>query len=426
MTTANDMQTLTALLASRLRDLDAGGDAMVRTLEAWSRVNSGSWNLDGLARMGALAREEFRARTGAVHEEIAVAPVRVVGDDGRIAQVPLGPVHHFSVRPECPRRVLLTGHLDTVFGADDPFREPRRIDDETMNGPGVADMKGGVLVMLHALAAFERTPFARRIGWDVLLSCDEEIGSPGSAPVLADFARRADVGLTYEPALADGTLAGARKGSGNFHYLVTGRAAHAGREFEKGRNALVAAARLALALDALNGRREGVTVNPAVMHAGGAPNVVPDRAVLRVNVRVPDEQAMHWTQARLEEAEREIAGLDGIAIERVGGFNRPPKPMTPRLAHLFAFVREAGEALDLDIRWRATGGCCEGNNLWAAGLPNVDTLGVRGGHIHSDREFVVLPSLVERAKLSLLLLAGFAAGLWEDASDAAGRQGETG
>lgn len=419
------MAALAKELAPYFVELEGERREMESTLEAWSRVNSGSWNPDGLARMGTLAREAFLARTDALHQEIAISPPRVLDDAGRIKEVPLGPVQHFAVRPECPRRVLLTGHLDTVFAPDDPFQEPRRLDDERMNGPGVADMKGGILVMLHALAAFERSRWAGEIGWDVLLSPDEEIGSPGSAAVLAEFAPRAAIGLTYEPALADGTLAGARKGSGNFHYSIAGRAAHAGREFEKGRNALVAAARLALPLDGLNGAREGVTVNPAVLHAGQALNVVPDRAVLRVNIRVPNRPAMLWVEERMAAIEGEIAALDGIALERIGGFNRPPKPMTPRLARLFGFVREAGAALDLDIRWRPTGGCCEGNNLWAAGLPNVDTLGVRGGHIHSDREFVILPSLVERAKLSLLLLAAFAAGMWDE-TDAAISQAREG
>ncbi len=402
-----------ALDADRYRDvlaaLDTAQTAMIETVLAWSRINSGSDNLEGLRKMGEAVTAAF-SPLGAEHEVRPLPPAERVAPDGSLVARPLGAVLRFRKRPQAPRKVLLTGHVDTVFPPDHPFQNPRFLDDNTINGPGVADMKGGIVVMIEALRALEASPFAENLGWEVLLSADEEIGSIGSAAILAERAPTADIGLTYEPALADGTLAGARKGSGNFTFVIHGRAAHAGRDFAAGRNAVVAAAELVAALDALNGGRPGVTVNPAVISGGTAPNIVPDRAVLAVNVRVTNIEDMRWIEKVFADIERRVAARDGIRLTRHGGFNRPPKPLSPANEALMAAVAACGKALGITVAYKPTGGCCEGNNLAAAGLPNVDTLGVRGGNIHSDKEFALVDSFVERAKLSALVLMAFADG----------------
>ena len=281
--------------------------------------------------------------------------------------------------------------------------------DGALNGPGIADMKGGISVMLAALEAFEGFAGCEAVGWRVLLSPDEEIGSLGSGPVLARIGRLGHVGMTYEPALADGTLAGARKGSGNFHVKVTGRSAHAGRAFDEGRNAVTAAARIAGALDGLNGRREGVTVNVARIDGGSALNVVPDLAVVRFNVRFPDDAGRRWLEGEVEAACGCGRG-DGLGVKVFGGVTRAAKPFNAAQASLFGAVREVGAALGQEIAWKPSGGVCEGNNLFAVGLPNVDTLGVRGGDIHSEAEFAWPDSFVERAQLSALMLMKMASG----------------
>src|SRR5207253_10004942 len=156
---------------------------------------------------------------------------------------------HLTVGPGAPTQLLFTGHMDTVFGADHEFQQTRWLDDGVLNGPGVADMKGGIAVMLAALKAVEQSPEAARLGYEVVINSDEEVGSLGSAALLVRAARGKRAALTYEPAaLPDGTLAGARPGSGNFALVVRGRSAHAGRNPEDGRNALLAAADLALRL----------------------------------------------------------------------------------------------------------------------------------------------------------------------------------
>lgn len=400
--------------------IDKRQDQMVAQVKSWSEINSGSNNLDGLSKMGDEIQKAF-AELGGEMEVISLPPSIRVTEKGEEVPLPLGPVYRFWKRPDAKRRVLLTGHLDTVFPVDDPFQSHRMLDDNTLNGPGVADMKGGLIVMLNALLALEKTSPGDALGWEVLISSDEEIGSVGSAAILTERAPHAHIGLTYEPALADGTLAGARKGSGNFTFVVRGRAAHAGRAIHEGRNAVVALSELAMGLDALNGKRPGVTVNPAVVSGGTAPNIVPDVAVLRFNVRVGDDEDAAWVLDHVKRMQSDINAREGYGVELHGGFNRPPKPLTDQNKVLFDVVKACGSVLDLDVQYRATGGCCEGNNLAAAGLPNVDTLGVRGGKIHSNEEFALIDSFAERTKLSALILLGYADGLFDEVLGTGGR-----
>jgi glutamate carboxypeptidase len=243
----------------------------------------------------------------------------------------------------------------------------------------------------------------------VIVNSDEEVGSLGSAPLIAEAARGKRAALTYEPsALPDGTLAGARPGSGNYSIVVHGRSAHAGRNPEDGRNALVAAADLALRLDGL--KRDGLTVNPARIDGGSPSNVVPDLAVLRVNLRPRTPAIQSDAEREIEAAVAAVAAERDVRIDLHGGFGRPPKPMTPEMETLFGLVKEAGADLGQSIGWQSTGGVCDGNNIAACRVPVVDTMGVRGGKIHSMEEFLITQSLGERAALSALTILRIAEG----------------
>lgn len=394
-----------------LERLDGEAEALAARTQAWSAINSGSYELAGLALMRAQLLDALAVLPGEV-SEVELAPSQRVRPDGEIVDIHHGTSLRLRVRPEAPIQVALTGHYDTVFPAGHPFQEPWR-EGPMLRGPGTADMKGGIAIMLAALEAFEALPGAKRVGYEVLLSPDEEVGSPASAPLLAELGARAHLGMTYEPALADGALVDARKGSGNFSLVLKGRAAHVGRAFHDGRSAVLAAADAALALDALNGKREGVTFNVGAIDGGSAVNVVPDRAVLRFNVRAPDVESATWGEAEA----RRIAGAagerDGIAAHLHGGISRAPKPLTERQRTMVSWTHTAGAALGLDLKFQPSGGVCEGNNLAAAGCPNIDTLGPCGGGLHSDGEFALLSSFSERAKLSFLLLAGLDRGVFD-------------
>jgi len=396
-------------ISKDLAYLDGSRREMSATLRDWCAINTGSANLDGLSSMRVALSDAFTA-LGAEIETVAAAPQSLVTATGEIVERQPGACLRLVKRPQAPVRVLLAGHMDTVFPADHPFQAPTMIDADTMNAPGGADMKGGILVMLYALLAVERSRFADRIGFEIILNADEEIGSPGSAAILLEAAKRAQFACVYEPAMADGTLAGARKGSGNFSAAFSGRAAHAGRDHAAGRNAVVAAAGFVSALDAISGKRPGLTVNVAKLDGGGPNNVVPDAAVVRFNARIERAEDADWF---LGETRRLIAGVnarEGFGAHLHGSFARPPKPMTPPLEAFFRALKDCGVELGLDIGWKATGGVCDGNNIAAAGIPVIDTLGARGGDIHSSKEFVKLDSLEERAKLSALLLLRVAAG----------------
>lgn len=384
---------------------------MREQLIEFSNINSGSFHVAGVNRFGA-AMQELLAPLAASSELIALDDFQATANDGNALRKPIGKALRLRQRPDAPLQVFLGGHLDTVFAADHPFQKCAAPDEDTLHGPGVADLKGGLLVMHAALGALESSPWREQIGWEVVLNPDEEIGSEGSAALLREAAARNHIGLIYEPSFPNGNLAGERKGSGNFDVIVRGRAAHAGREHHLGRNALRAAADFIAALDALNGQREGVTINPGFVHGGGALNVVPDCCVFKFNVRTRIAEDQDWMQQQLEQLMAQVNARDGYQIALRGGFTRPPKPQTEANRRLSTMIGDCGKALSMPLAFEATGGCCDGNNLAAAGLPNIDNLGVVGGAIHSDQEHMRVSSLVERGQLSALLLLKLASGEW--------------
>ena len=389
--------------------IDRAAAAPMRAqVEHWAAINSGTGNLTGLAQVAAHLADAFAPLPGTLRL-LDPAPEESILTDGTTHFIQRGQHLHISVRPTANRRILLTGHMDTVFSADHAFQTLTEIEPGVINGPGTADMKGGIAVMLAALLAFESSANASALGYDVVINSDEETGSASSTALIAECARGKIAALTYEPAaLPDGTLAGARPGSGNFSFVVTGRSAHAGRNPEDGRNALLAAAALALALAAL--KAPGLSVNPARIDGGGPNNVVPDHAVLRVNLRPATPEMEEEAKFAIDRVVAQIAAQHDVHIHAHGGFGRPSKPMTPHAEALFGLVKRCGSDLGQPIAWKATGGVCDGNNIAACGVPVVDTMGVRGGAIHSAQEYFIVASLAERAMLSALTIQRIATG----------------
>ena len=374
----------------------------------WSLINSGSHNLPGLARQLEELEHAF-APLGGQAQRRTLAPQTVVNKWGQVTIQPLGEALLIAKRPHAPHQVLLGIHMDTVYGVDHPFQTVTRIDKDRLVGPGVADAKGGLVVMLTALTALERSPFAQQLGWQVFINPDEELGSPGSDVLLRHYATQCDLGLLYEPALPDGKLIAARKGSGNFTVVVRGRAAHAGRDFEHGRNAVTALAQIVTDMNALSATRPGLTVNIANVRGGGPSNIVPDLAIARFNVRLwrPDDQ--QYVESELARIVDKANQREGFTAQLHGSFTAPPKPFDPATSRLLDIIARCGRELDIPVQWQDSGGVCDGNRLAAAGLPTVDTLGVVGGAIHSSHEYVQLSSLTQRARLSAGLLLKLAA-----------------
>jgi glutamate carboxypeptidase len=368
---------------------------MCSLLEKWSNINTGSSNLSGLALFFDALVEAFLPLGGEI-ETVTLPPYSTIDDRGHSISNHVGKGLSIRKRPDAPVKVFLGGHMDTVFDVKSPFQRVERIDANTFRGPGVTDLKGGLVVMLKALEALERTPFASKIGWEIFFNPDEEIGSPSSADYLRECGRRNHFGLIFEPSLPDGTLVSERMGSGNFTMITRGKSAHVGREFAKGENAILSMATLAQRLHALNS--EDTIVNVGKIVGGGPTNIVPDFSLCRVNVRVKSNQALTKAQKAID------ALVEEFKVELHGSFGRKNKPFDEKTEALFNTLAACGKELGMDLSWRSTGGVCDGNILAEVGLPTIDTLGVRGGKIHTTEEYAHLESLTERSRLVALLL----------------------
>jgi glutamate carboxypeptidase len=380
-------------------------DQMLDLTIRLAEINSGSFNIAGLAQVAELMQKEISV-LGCEQAVMPVAPMRMINAKGEAIEKPLGSVLRFWKRPQAPTQVLLVAHMDTVFSSEHEFQHTKKTAEDILTGPGVADMKGGLAVIVWALKAFEQLPQAENLGWELVLNSDEELGSPGSAEIIESRGKKHQVGLVFEPAMDEqGTLAGERKGSGKFTLVLHGKAAHAGRNITEGRNAICKMAEVITQINNLNGQREGVTINVGFVQGGEAVNVVPDLCICRIDVRMPNIHDADWVQKNLEKIVNDIHTDSGYKLELHGKFGRKPKVLNTEMQKLYDLVKTVGASIGQEINWRSSGGCCDGNNLAAIGLPNVDTLGVRGGNPHSPDEYMIISSLSERALLLTNLLA---------------------
>lgn len=406
MTRIEDLSREDEAAIERLHD---AATAMTDQTVAWSRHNTGSWNTDGLKAFAPTLADAFAGLDASVRLETA-KPFEAVTPKGETESIETGPILRVESRPDAPVQVVMSGHYDTVFPPG-TFEAVTDLGNGRLNGPGLADMKGGLNVMLAGLQAFEAGPLKDTLGYKIVVTPDEEIGNFASADALTEAAQSgALIGMTYEPCMETGAMSGGRKGSAVYDIVLHGKAAHAGRAKEEGRSAVEAAAMIVVGLEALNGQREGVTFNVGKIDGGGAVNIVPDLAVVRFGARAPDAETAAWAQAQVEALLAKALDRPGISGHVHGGFYRPPKPRNAAQQALFDAVAGTGRALGLEMEFVDTGGVCEGNNIFAAGVPNVDTLGVRGGRIHSSEEFVETDSFAERASLSALMLNRLADG----------------
>lgn len=371
---------------------------MIELLESWANINSGSDNLPGLERMLNALTDSFAPLGGQI-QALGLPPRSKVISKGERLLIPSGRAFRMTKRPEASLQVLLAGHMDTVFSATSPFQTTTRVSPSILRGPGVTDMKGGLVVMLMALKAFESSPFADQLGWEVLIVPDEEVGSAGSHDLLVQAAQRNDLGLLFEPSLPDGALVSERKGSASFTVVAKGRSAHAGRDFASGRNAISSLSRFIAEAETLNDLERGLTLNIGYIEGGGPGNIVPDSALCRLNVRMRAMADLTAVQADLRRIISERSESDGVVLQLHEHASHPPKAFDAATRALFDAVNACSEELGERLTTRASGGVCDGNTLAAHGLPTLDTLGVVGDHIHTDQEYVLLDSLHTRAAL---------------------------
>ena len=302
-------------------------------------------------------------------------------------------------------RVLICSHLDTVFsppphGAFTRFTLSS--DRKTGVGPGVVDMKGGVVIALAALEALAEAGELDAIAWAYCFNSDEETGSYFSEGALRACAREADIGLCTEPALPNGGLVTERLGSGQFQVECLGRGAHVGRDFESGVSAVTALAKAIIHASEIADAKAGRIVSIGPIRGSEATNIVPDHALAWGNARFPSQEVADEIGRRLDALMTQPEAMPKVIVRR--SFNRPAKPCTPGVRRLADLAAHCSTALGRDLPFGATGGVCDGNILQDEGLPCIDTLGVRGGGLHTPKEWIEIPSLVERAQLFALFL----------------------
>ena len=383
--------------------LPARTPALGALLERWCNINSGSGHAAGLTRMRETLRADFA-------QAFPAATITELMTDAPGFNPPGSRALSISLRPTAPTQVILCGHYDTVYEADDAFQTCRWLDDATLNGPGTADMKGGLVTLLAALQAFEATPHAARVGWEVLLTPDEETGSHGTVELFRAASRRHQFGFVFEPGRPNGNIIHSRKGTGGIVATCHGRAAHAAKVPNDGRSAILALAEFLLEAAKIPSEMADVMVNVGNIRGGtAATNVVPHFAESELDIRITQVADGAPLLARFHALAERFNARDGIQLTLKGGFNRPPKESGPvEVAALGAYQLAAHELGLAPFKSVHTGGASDGNNLAAAGLPNLDALGPIGDRLHSADEFVRLGSLVDRAHLTARVMAKLA------------------
>jgi glutamate carboxypeptidase len=419
-----DLVSATELDALRTR-IEAELPAFLADLERLCSIDCGSYTPTGVNEVATWVAAFF-GRLGARVE-------RRADREGRYGDTVIATIDRASDSEPGPGpRVLLIGHTDTVFEEGTAAARPFRVEDGLARGPGVSDMKGGLLAGLYAVRAVVEACRSGGVAGGALpverivfvANPDEEIGSPSSTPHIREVAADSDVCLVLESARDNGDVVSSRKGIFDLRITVHGRAAHAGVEPEKGRSAIVAGANLVAAIGALNGRWPDVTANVGVFSAGTRPNIVPDLAELQVDVR-------GMTRATLEAAVaavHEIAASPGVPdvtteVETMAAWM--PMEKLERSGHLAGQVIDLAERLGFSTSDAATGGASDANTTSGMGVPSIDGLGPVGGLDHSPGEYLEVASIVPRTTLvaALLLAVGRdpVVAAWREESRAASR-----
>lgn len=390
--------------------LSANAEQMAIDVERLCNVSSGSDDLEGLRRMEDTLVAYFDP-LGIPCQRIPLPAHEVLDDFG--GSRPQSTSHairwDFVGNKALGRKKLLMSiHYDTVYGPDSTFQCCERYEaggEKRIRGPGVIDAKGGIVILKWTVQAAMQFLDLSNVGLSIVLTPDEEIGSPASMELWKRIANEFEFAMLYEPTMADGSMVSHRKGTGTYVVIVRGRSAHSGRNFAAGRNAILHAARVAVRLDSLNGSREGVTVNVGRIRGGDAVNVVPDLCVLRVNVRVNDDSDYKWLQNQIDIICGEMDQPDlGFRLEIEGGVHSAPKVVDAKTLGWMHRVERLGKELGQSIQWKGSGGASDGNKLAILGLPNLDTFGPEGDLLHSDQEWISIASITKKVRLGVAMI----------------------
>jgi len=374
-----------------LRNLTRQQPDMLRTLRRFVEAESPSTDKAAVDRMGHVLAETAR-ELGA---RIRFFPSRATGNHLR--------AEFRFLRSGAEKQILILGHMDTVWELGTLVRMPFRVRNGRAYGPGVFDMKSGIVIALFAIHSLLKLGIPLKRNLVLLVNADEEIGSPSSRPLTEREARRSDYVLVVEPPHGQkGALKTARKGVGEFEIRVQGRAAHAGIEPEKGVSAITEIARQLIHIHSLADPHKGLTLSVDLLRGGTRSNVIPAEAVATVDVRTVRVK----DQARIEKTLRALRPFDRRTKLTVsGGFNRPPMERTAKTATLFARARQLAKPLGIDLKETLVGGGSDGNFTAALGVPTLDGLGAVGDGAHAAYEHIVIREMPRRAALVAHLIA---------------------
>jgi glutamate carboxypeptidase len=386
-------------LAAVREALDRAYPDFLGDLERLVNTDCGSYTKAGVDAIGRWSAERMRAMGARVASH---------GNDLSLGDTVIG--EFTGADPDGPT-LLCIGHLDTVFDEGTAAARPFEVNGGIATGPGVTDMKSGLLAGLYAIGALREAlgglPLARLV---FIANPDEEIGSPASSPHVRRMGAEADVCLVLECARANGDIVSSRKGTIDLVITVTGKAAHAGVEPEKGRSAILEAARLIADLHALNGRWPGVTVNVGVVEGGTRPNVVAERCTLHVDVRSVTREGLEAVEAAIAELTAAPRAVPDVAMTVEETSRHWPMEKLERSGRLVDHAVHVAGRLGFELSDAATGGASDANTTAGMGVPTLDGLGPIGGLDHSPGEYLEVASIVPRTTL----LAGLIAALGRD------------
>lgn len=363
-------------------------NAMLHFIEELVNIDSGSYDKQGVDKIGEILISHYKE----LGFQIEVEKQEEFGNHLLIQ-------HRDAIDPQ----IIILAHMDTVFPVGTAAERPFSIKDDRAYGPGVIDMKSSHASLLYAIKALMHEGLIGYKDIKIVINSDEEIGSPSSKCMIEREAKGKKYALVMEPARKDGSLVSARRGKGNYTLIVEGRAAHSGIEPEKGRSAIEELAHKILQLYELSDHENGISVNVGLIEGGSSANTVSDHAEAQIDIRIKEMDQVEYLEERLEEicASTEVSGTK-VLLE--GEMNRPPMEKNKKTRALLRIIQDVGEEIGIEIEDTSTGGGSDASFTSSLGIATIDGLGPVGGNAHSDKEYLEIPTLVERTLLLALLI----------------------
>jgi glutamate carboxypeptidase len=374
-------------------------DQFIADLKTIVNIDSGSHHAPELKKIADFFQERFQ-KIGWI-----TTPWSFDGDKVPCLEVANQPLSNNDAAFD----LLFLGHMDTVFKKGTAAARPFTKDSKRAYGPGVCDMKGGLVTMLHVAEILQQADIANDVAIAMAFNSDEEIGSRHSRPWYEGLASKSRCVLVFEPWRATGERILHRKGGGNFDVICHGKAAHAGAAPEDGANAVIELAHQILAIKELASTAHRTTVNVTVISGGTADNVIPDYARARVDVRIAEPEEGQRIEDGFQALGQKIY-TPGVRVEVRGGINRMPMVPSEKTKQLWKQIAAIGEGIGIEMTLTTTGGCSDGNYTASLGIPTIDAMGVRGGCVHSEDEYIELDSIVPNMQLMCEIVKAFANG----------------